>query len=144
MNIGTVGTNVMGATPGASFIVEGGTVNVAGRLTSTNAVTYTQSGGAVNICVAGGCATSPSFGFTSTLPTNVMNMSGGTINLVNSNTLTTPDYNMQGRVDAFGGTLQVGSAATATNFVFRIQGNVPNLVVDNTTNNKTAGLTGTT
>src|SRR5437763_6765540 len=75
-NMGTVGTNVMGASTGANFVVQGGTMNVAGRLTSTNAVTYTQSGGTVNICLAGGCATTPSFGFTSTLPTNVMNLSG--------------------------------------------------------------------
>ena len=64
--VGTLGTHVMGAGNGASFTVEGGTLNVAGRLASATAtyVTYTQSGGAVNICVAGGCATTPSFGFT--------------------------------------------------------------------------------
>ncbi len=62
-NIGTAGTNVMGEGTGASFTVEGGTMNVAGRLNSTNPVTYTQSAGTVNICTAGGCTTSPSFGF---------------------------------------------------------------------------------
>src|SRR5207253_11392625 len=35
-NIGTTGAHVMGAGTGASFTVEGGTMNVAGRLTSTN------------------------------------------------------------------------------------------------------------
>ena len=118
----------MGAGTGAVFTIEGGTMNVAGRLTSANAVTYTQSGGTVNICVAGGCATTPSFGFTSTLPTNVMNMSGGTINLVNSNTLTTADWNQQGTINFTGGTVQFGTAATATNFNFRLQGNAPNVV----------------
>ncbi|MGH7489475.1 MAG: hypothetical protein ACREMY_28320, partial [bacterium] len=66
-NMGTAGTNVMGAGTGAAFVVEGGTMNVAGRLNSTNPVTYMQSGGTVNICTAGGCTTSPSFGFPSTL-----------------------------------------------------------------------------
>ena len=92
---------------------------------------------------AGGCATTPSFGFTSTLPTNVMNISGGTINMVNSNTLTTADYNQQGTINFTGGTVQFGTAATATNFNFRLQGNAPNVVVDNTTNNKTLLLSGT-
>ena len=85
-NLGTAGANVMGAGTGASFTIEGGTMNVAGRLTSTNPVTYTQSAGIVNICTAGGCITSPSFGFTSTLPKNFFNMSGGTIALVQANT----------------------------------------------------------
>ena len=50
LNIGTVGSNAMGAGVGAAFIFEGGTTNVAGRLTSASAfVTYTQSGGSVNI-----------------------------------------------------------------------------------------------
>ncbi len=143
LNVGTLGTNVMGAAANASFTIEGGTVNVAGRLTSANAVTYTQSAGTVNICVVGGCATTPSFGFTSTLPTNVMNISGGTINLVNSNTLTTADYNQQGTINFSGGTVQFGTAATATNFNFRLQGSAPNVVVDNTTNAKTLLLSGT-
>ena len=59
-NMGIVGTNVMGATTGANFFIQGGTMNVAGRLTSASAVTYTQAGGTVNVCVAGGCATTPS------------------------------------------------------------------------------------
>ena len=47
----------MSAILGAAFTIEGGTMNVAGRLTGAAAVTYTQSGGTVNICVAGGCTT---------------------------------------------------------------------------------------
>ncbi len=67
----------MGAGVGAAFIIEGGTLNFAGRLTSANTfITYTQSGGTVNICTAGGCATSPSFGFTGATGV-VMKMSGG-------------------------------------------------------------------
>ncbi|MGA9997225.1 MAG: hypothetical protein WBP93_17535 [Pyrinomonadaceae bacterium] len=142
-NMGTVGTNVMGAGAGAIFDISGGTMNVSGRLTSASAVTYTQSAGTVNICTAGGCTTSPSFGFTSTLPTNVMNMSGGTINMVNSNTLTTADYNQQGTINFTGGTVQFGTAATTGNFNFRMQGNAPNVVIDNTTNNKILFLSAT-
>src|SRR5262249_53862571 len=141
-NMGTVGTNVMGAGTGAIFLIQGGTMNVAGRLTSANPVTYTQSGGTVNICTAGGCATTPSFGFTSTLPTNAFNMFGGTIVMAQPNTLTTPDWNTQGLINYTGGFVQFGTGASATP-VFRAQGNLPSVLIDNTTTNKTLGLTGT-
>ena len=131
----------MGAGVGAMFNVDGGTVNLAGRLNSANAfVNYTQSAGQVNVCVAGGCTTSPSFGFTGA--SVVMKMSGGSINLVNSNGLTTADYNMAGTMVYSGGVLNVGTASTATNFTFRAQGQAPAVVVDNTTNNKTLVLSG--
>ena len=104
-------------------------------------ITYAQSGGTVNICVAGGCATSPSFGFTGGTGV-VTKMSGGAINLVNSNGLTTADYNQTGTMVYSGGTLNVGTADTVTNFNFRAQGQMPAVVVDNTTNNKNLLLSG--
>ena len=53
LNVGTLGTHVMGAGVGAAFTVEGGTLNFAGRLVSANTfITYTQSGGTVNVCMA--------------------------------------------------------------------------------------------
>ena len=46
LNVGTLGTHVMGAGVGAAFNVDGGTVNFAGRLNSANTfVNYTQSAG---------------------------------------------------------------------------------------------------
>ena len=142
-NVGTNGTHVMGAGAGAAFNVEGGTTNFAGRLASSNAfITYRQSGGSVNVCVAGGCATAPSFGFTGATGV-VTKLSGGSINLVQANTAATPvDYNEAGTMVYTGGTLNVGTAATATNFVFRVQGQTPNVVLDNTTSNKTLNLSG--
>ena len=95
----------------------------------------------MNICVAGGCATTPSFGFTGGTGV-VMKMSGGAINLVNSNGLTTADYNQTGTMVYTGGTLNVGTADTVTNFNFRAQGQMPAVVVDNTTNNKNLLLSG--
>ena len=141
-NIGTVSGNAMGTGTGCSFIIEGGTMNVAGRLTGASTfVTYTQSAGTVNVATAGNPSTSPSFGFTGTTGV-LMNMSGGTINLVNANTLTTADYNQTGTMNFTGGTLNVGTAATAVNFNFRVQGQMPNVVIDNTSNNKNALLSG--
>ena len=69
-------------------------------------------------------------------------MSGGSINLVNSNGLTTADYNQTGTMVYSGGTLNVGTAATDHELHFRAQGQTPNVVVDNTTNNKTMNLSG--
>ncbi|MDQ2806741.1 MAG: G8 domain-containing protein, partial [Chloroflexota bacterium] len=140
-NVGTGTGNSLGATAGAQFIIEGGTMNVASRLTATVAVTYTQSAGTVNVNTVANAAATPSFGFTSILPTNVMNMSGGTINLVQA--ATSLDYNQQGTVNFSGGTLNVGTVATATNFVFRAQGNMPNVVIDTTTTAKTLNLSST-
>ena len=95
----------------------------------------------MNICVAGGCTTSPSFGFTGATGV-VTKMSGGAINLVNSNGLTTADYNQSGTMVYSGGTLNIGTAATATNFNFRAQGQMPGVVIDNTGSPKTLFLSG--
>ena len=144
LNVGTLGTHVMGAGIGASFNFDGGgTTNFAGRLNSTQTfITYTQSSGSVNICVAGGCTTAPSFGFSGATGV-VTKISGGSINLFQANTATTPvDYNQTGTMVYTGGTLNVGTAATTTNFTFRVQGQTPNVVVDNTTANKTMNLSG--
>ena len=84
----------------------------------------------------------PSFGLTGATGV-VTKISGGSINLVQANTAATPvDYNETGTMVYSGGTLNVGTAATATNFVFRVQGQTPNVVVDNSTNNKTLNLSG--
>ncbi|QQR73046.1 MAG: DUF11 domain-containing protein [Holophagales bacterium] len=140
-NVGTASGNSMGAGTGAFFIIEGGTLNVAGRLNSGNTfITYTQSGGTVNVSTVGNAATTPSFGFTGGTGV-VTNFSGGAINLVQASTNGTPvDYNQSGTMNFTGGTLNVGTGATTTNFVFRIQGQMPNVVINNTTNNKTASL----
>ena len=72
-----------------------------------------------------------------------MNISGGTINLIQASNAATPvDYNQSGTMNFTGGTLNVGTAATATPFVFRVQGQMPHVVIDNTTNNKAASLSG--
>ena len=143
-NVGTSSGNAMGAGAGALFNVEGGTVNFAGRLNTANAVTYTQSAGTVNITTVGN-STNSSAGFGLSSGSSVFNMSGGTINLVRASTAGTPfDYQVSGTANITGGTLNVGTAATTTNFNFRISGDAPNVVVNNTTNNKTATLSAQT
>ncbi len=147
-NVGTSTGNSLGGAAGSEFIIEGGTLNTAGRLQTTSTVTYTQSGGVVNVCTVGNSATTACFGLTST--TGVFNMSGGVINLVqiNSNVTATSrrDYQVgasAANTNITGGTLNVGTAATtgnAGNFEFRITGRAPNVVIDNTTNPKALSL----
>jgi len=143
-NVGTSSGNSMGTGTGCVFTIEGGTLNVTGRLNGASTfVTYTQSAGTVNVSTIGNASSSaPSFGFTG--GTGVLtNISGGTINLVQASTAATPvDYNETGTMFFTGGTLNVGTAATATAFVFRCQGQMPHVNVDNTTNNKTMNLSG--
>jgi hypothetical protein len=149
-NVGTASGNAMGAGAGAVFTIEGGTSNFTGRLNSASAVTYTQTAGTVNVSTVGNASANiASFGLTSTL--SFFNMSGGTINLIqiNSNAVATSrlDYQVSSTANVTGGTLNVGTAATtgnAGNFDFRIRGQVPNLIIDNTTNVKNVLFTAQT
>lgn len=143
-NVGNSSLYMLGAGTGSVVIIEGGTLNLSSRFYTTNAINYSQSGGVVNVNLLGNSTTNTSFGLVST--SNTINISGGNIKLVNRNTNASPlDYSLNGStLNITGGTLNIGTAATATNFDFRIQGTVPNLVVDNTTNAKTALLNAAT
>ncbi|HJR07106.1 MAG TPA: Calx-beta domain-containing protein [Pyrinomonadaceae bacterium] len=145
-NVGTASGNSMGGNAGAVFIIEGGTLNTTGRFSPQSAVSYTQSAGTVNVCTVG--QSSSAFGSFELFSTSSsFTMSGGTIVLNQASTAaTTPlDFDiLSGTVNYTGGTLQVGSAATATNFNFRINGNAPAIIINNTTNNKTATMLGQT
>ncbi|MFL6253855.1 MAG: beta strand repeat-containing protein, partial [Pyrinomonadaceae bacterium] len=150
LNVGTSSGNAMGAGTGAVFTIEGGTSNFSGRLNTASVVTYTQTGGTVNACTVGNTSSlTASFGLTST--TSLFNMSGGSINLVqiNSNATATSrlDYQVSSTANVTGGTLNVGTAATTGNtgnFDFRIRGQVPALVINNTTNAKNVIFTAQT
>ncbi|MBV9492696.1 MAG: DUF11 domain-containing protein [Acidobacteria bacterium] len=137
-NIGTSGIHAVGGGSGAQFIIEGGTLNLAGRFSPASAIVYTQSAGTVNVATVGNTGTGTtqaSFGIQST---GTFNFSGGAINLVQACTGATPvDWFVPVTPVSAAGTLQAGTSATVTNLNFRIRGNIPNLVVDNTTTNKT-------
>lgn len=121
------------------FVLDGGTLQIASRFSSTSG-TYTQSAGTLNSCTSGNSTSSaPSFDLQGG---SSFTLSGGTINLVQASTATTPlDYQVQsGTLSITGGTLNVGTSATTGSFGFRLAGALPNLVVDNTSNAKTALL----
>ncbi|NVO31340.1 T9SS type A sorting domain-containing protein [Hymenobacter lapidiphilus] len=148
----TVGTSLGNSlTLGANSVYtqEGGTFNSVARFSNAgNATRFTLSGGTLNVMTLGSTSSSSSFGlFQSTATTAVaVNISGGTINLVNRNGATAPglDYNVSGTPLITGGTLNVGTAATATNFNFRIAGNTPSIVVGNAGTASSVTLAGNT
>lgn len=139
-NVGTASGNSVGSGIGAVVIIEGGIINVTGRFNlTTTGVYYNQSAGVLSVSTLGNASTAnASFGITSS--SSSFNMSGGTIILVQRNSgalgATTRDYHVLGAPTITGGTLQVGNSATLTNFNFRLYGYAPNVIIDNTTNNK--------
>ncbi len=142
-NIGLGAADGMGGGTGASFIIEGGTIN-ATRIDPQNAVTFTMSGGTINISPTIGNSRSNFGSFELFSTTSAFNMSGGTINLIQAATGATPiDLQIRSVTTVTGGVINIGTGATVTNFLFRLRGNLPNIVVDNTTNNKTVNFTGT-
>lgn len=140
-NVGNASGNSLAIGSGGVVTIEGGILNVAGRLHTAFPVTYNQSGGVVNVSVVGHASSSASFGLTS--QASVFNMTGGKIVLVQASTAPAPlDYWVEGSAPPTGGTLQIGSPATATNFLFRIRGNVPNLLFDTSGTPKSVALSG--
>lgn len=132
-NVGTASGNSMGGGAGAQFIIEGGTSNFAGRLQTTSAVSYSQSGGTVNVCTVGNTATTACFGLTAA--GNVFNLTGGTIVLVLPNTNATPlDWSVSTTstflANPAGTTLQLGNANTPAATTFRVLGNTPNILIN--------------
>lgn len=131
-NVGTVAGNSMGAGAGAEFRIEGGTLNIAGRLQSTSALTYVQSGGTVNLATVGNAAATAAFGLTAT--TNSFDFAGGTIVLVQPSTNATPlDYSTSAAATFVTNpaqtTLQLGNPAAPASAIYRVAGATPNVLV---------------
>ena len=143
-NVGNTTDNSMAAGSNSKFIIEGGVLNVAGRFYTANPIEFNLVGGEININMLGNTSNNASFGLVSS--SNTINISGGKINLINGSNAPTPlDYNIQGsNISITGGTLNVGVEATLSPYTFRIRGNTPSLVIDNTENAKTALISAST
>ena len=144
-NIGVGLADGLSGANGATFIIEGGTMNATGRFSPQGNVTYTQTGGTINVGTIGNNVSN--FGsFEIFGSTSVSTFNGGTINMINAATVggILVDFRVNGTAtsNATPTVLNVGTGATAANFNFRIAGDhTPSIVVDNTTNNKTATFT---
>lgn len=140
-NIGLASGNYMDAASGATFLIEGGTMNVTGRLNTSTAITYKQTGGTVNVTTGGNTSSgNPGFGITSTSSAFVM--SGGTICVVLASTATTKiDYDVSAASTAItGGALLLGSGSSGTAKTYHIRGTTPNLTLTNTSANHNCNL----
>lgn len=144
-NIGLTGADGMGGGAGANFIIENGTIN-ATRIDPQNAVIWNMSNGTINISPTTGNTRSNFGSFELFSTTSSFTMSGGTINLIQAAVAATPiDWQvLSNPATITGGVINVGTAATATNFNFRLRGTTPSIVIDNTANNKTATFTAQT
>jgi hypothetical protein len=141
--IGNSSGNSITNQSGSSFIIDGaGTVNIAGRLEATGSGSFNQSAGTVNVCTSAN--TSSTYGSIDMASGSSFTMSGGAINMVQKSTGSPQiDYkNLAGTVSISGGTLTIGTSATTASSNFNIQGAMPPLTVDNTTNAKTATING--
>jgi hypothetical protein len=130
-NIGVGAADGMGGGTGAVFIIEGGTVNASGRIDPQNAVSYTQTGGTVNVAVVGN--TRSLFGSFEIFNTaSSFTMSGGTINVINRNTgATQVDYDVFAlTTNVTGGLLVVGAAGAPAATTYHVQGTTPNLTIN--------------
>ncbi|MEI8203170.1 MAG: GEVED domain-containing protein [Bacteroidota bacterium] len=131
-NIGTATGNSMGSGTGSVYIIEGGTINVAGRfnLTSTG-VYYNQSGGNLTVQMIGNTSSSNGgFGISSSTGTSFI-MSGGNIIFQLASTATTQYdyYNIAATTTVTGGTLQFANAATPSAKTYTLYGTTPSVVI---------------
>ncbi len=143
LNVGTSSGNSVKYRDGSTITIEGGTINIAGRLSrnsSGSTITYTQSGGTVTVVTIESTATSFA-GFDIGATGSSFTMSGGTIVVQRSTSAGADYYNVASTSDVTGGTLQIGNDSTSTGQTIRVNSSVPvfNFTI-NTTNAPTAQL----
>ncbi|MBC7937618.1 MAG: hypothetical protein H7Y86_19895 [Rhizobacter sp.] len=135
LNAGDAIDEKIGIRTGAVITIEGGIVNIAGRLSylnTTDVITFTMSGGTFNAGVIGN--TTPLAPFTIAAAASVFNMSGGTIVIAKSGGSYLGYTNAAGTSSVTGGTLQIGNGTTVATDTFRINSTPPvwNLTINST------------
>ncbi len=142
LNIGTTTGQSLGMASSSTAIIEGGTITVAGRFnvsSSSNTITYNQSGGILNVCNVEHTSTSYSFDMGTSTNTK-FTMSGGIINIIRGSSATkVGGYDFRGAatgatINITGGILNIGSSATVSGCNYKILGVAPNTIVDATNN----------
>lgn len=134
-NVGLSGADGMGGGSGAVFIIEGGTFNVA-RFDPQNAVTYTQTGGTVNVSPTASNTRSAFGSFELFSSNSTFNMSGGTINIIfPANAATKVDWRVNSplsNTNITGGTVVFGGGSAPANSVYNVAGLMPSTTVNET------------
>ncbi|HEY6193854.1 MAG TPA: putative Ig domain-containing protein, partial [Candidatus Eisenbacteria bacterium] len=146
LNVGTAADANIQLNTGATTVIEGGAVNVAGRFgvnLSITPFTFTQSGGTLTVNTIGQTSTSFASFDMGTSPSASVTISGGTIVVQNasSSTLGARDFrNQAGILSMSGGNLQLGNASTPSAQTFFLRGAAPGLTITNTPAGHTAQL----
>ena len=141
-NTGSAADQNINCNTTSTFIIEGGNLNIAGRVTRATSPSgsYTQTGGTVTVAMVGSTSTSSGcFYFGSA--GSAFTMSGGTIIIQQPNRNFSSDYTLLsgGTSSVTGGTVQLGNSNTPAADSFRVSSSsVPiyNLVIDGTTTTK--------
>lgn len=137
VNLG-VATDDRFRTESGTLIVEGGTFNVAGRITYTSSspspLFFSMSGGTINLPTVGSASTGVA-PFDMSVASGSFTMSGGTIVIRRAGGGGTPVFGFQCYASTYnvtGGTLQIGDALTPVNQTIQVETTVPlyNLTVN--------------
>lgn len=147
-NVGTASGNSLGFSAGSNITVEGGAVNAAGRFgvgSSTNAITYLQTGGTITVGTVGNTSTTLGSFDLGTAAGSSITVSGGTVIVqIASTALSGPrDYRNQagaGAPGVTGGTVQFGNASSGAAKAFNAAGVFPDVVVNTTSGNHSLTL----
>ncbi len=147
-NVGTATGNSMGFSANSNITVEGGAINTAGRFgvaTSSNAISYTQSGGTITVNTAGNTSTTLASYDLGTNTASTIAISGGTaiVQLANTAASGPRDYRNQaggGVAGVSGGTVQFGNAASGAAKAFNAAGVFPNVVVNTASGNHSVAM----
>lgn len=116
--------------------MQGGVVNVSGRLFINNQGTIMMSGGIVNVCT-NSLSNSANASFEVTATSNINTINGGTIVFQNPNSGTGGDLLITsgtGTKTITGGTFQIGNASTPAGSTFLVNSSIPiyNFTINNT------------
>jgi len=131
LGIGTSAGNSLIYNTGSTITIEGGALNISGRLSNSQTTTYSQSGGTVTVVTNSSTSTTRA-GFEMTSGSS-FTMSGGTIVVQRVTSNTTGDYlNLATTNNVTGGTLQIGNSGSPTATTIRINSTAPvyHLTVD--------------
>ncbi|MGI8599779.1 MAG: beta strand repeat-containing protein, partial [Chitinophagaceae bacterium] len=135
-NIGTLSGHFLEANRAGSgafnpqVLIEGGSFNVAGRLTITDYSSIVMTGGTV-VLNRIGLATVPSFEISAS---SSINFSGGTIIFQNPNTGIDLSITTNSSGSVSGGTFQFGNSNTSLGSLFQVSSSMPlhNIIIDGT------------
>ncbi len=141
-NIGTATGNSLSFSAGAVITIEGGTLVSTGRFgvaSSTNNLTYTQTGGSILVNTIGNTSTTYASFDLGTAATTSATMSGGTITIQLANTGGSGPRDFRGPsvstvyANMAGTTVYLGNASSgATALTFYLSGSLPPVSITNT------------